>query len=73
MSTTAASVLHLSRRATALAALVLALVGTAAFTTAAQAHFALNSGRITLTAGSTTGTPPTGSHGQPARHAAVLH
>jgi hypothetical protein len=61
MSTTSASVLHLSRRATALAALVLALVGTAAFTTAARADFTLNSGRITLTAGTTTGTPPSGS------------
>jgi hypothetical protein len=61
MSTTSASVSHLSRRATALAALVLALFGTAAFTTAAQADFTLNSGRITLTAGSTTGTPPSGS------------
>jgi hypothetical protein len=61
MSTTSASVLHLSRRATALAALVLALVGTAAFTSAARADFTLNSGRITLTAGSTTGNPPSGS------------
>jgi hypothetical protein len=61
MSTTASSVLHLSRRATALAALVLALFGTAVFTTAANADFTLNSGRITLTAGGTTGNPPTGS------------
>jgi len=61
MSTTSASVLHLSRRATALAALVLALVGTAVFTAAASADFTLNSGRITFTAGSTTGNPPSGS------------
>lgn len=61
MSTTSASVLHLSRRATALAALVLAVFGTAVFTAAASADFTLNSGRITLTAGSTSGTPPTGS------------
>ena len=61
MSTTAASVLHLSRRATALAALALALVGTAAFTTAAHADFTLSSGKITLTAGATSGNPPTGS------------
>jgi hypothetical protein len=61
MSTTSASVSHLSRRATALAALVLAMFGSAAFTTAAHANFTLNSGRITLTAGSTTGNPPTGS------------
>ena len=61
MSTTAASVLHLSRRATALAALALALVGTAAFTTAAHANFTLSSGKITFTAGATTGNPPTGS------------
>jgi hypothetical protein len=61
MSTTAASILHLSRRATALAALALALVGTAAFTTAAHADFTLNSGKITFTAGATTGNPPTGS------------
>jgi hypothetical protein len=61
MSTTSASVLHLSRRATVLAALTLALLGSAAFTTAARADFTLNSGKITITAGSTTGTPPTGS------------
>ncbi len=61
MSTTSASMLHLSRRATALAALVLALVGTAVFTSAASANFTLNSGRITLHAASLTGTPPTGS------------
>lgn len=61
MRTTAVSILHLSRRATALAALALALVGTAVFTTAAHAEFTLNSGKITLVAGSTTGSPPTGS------------
>jgi hypothetical protein len=61
MSITSASVAHLSRRATVLAALALALFGSAAFTTAAHADFTLNSGRLTLTAGSTTGNPPTGS------------
>lgn len=61
MSTTSASVLHLSRRATVLAALALALFGTAVFTAAASANFTLNSGKVTLTAGSTTGNPPTGS------------
>jgi hypothetical protein len=53
--------LHLSRRATALAALVLALFGTAVFTAAASANFTLNSGRVTLHPGGTTGNPPTGS------------
>jgi hypothetical protein len=61
MSTTSTSVLHLSRRATALAALVLALFGSALFTAAASANFTLNSGKITLTAGATTGNPPAGS------------
>lgn len=61
MSTTSASVLHLSRRATALAALALALFGTAIFTTAASANFTLNTGRITLQAGATSGFPPAGS------------
>jgi hypothetical protein len=61
MSTTSASMLHLSRRATVLAALALALFGTAVFTAAASANFTLNSGKITLTAGSTTGNPPSGS------------
>jgi hypothetical protein len=61
MNSTSASVLHLSRRATALAVLVLAVVGSAAFTTGARADFTLNSGRITLVAGGTTGNPPSGS------------
>jgi len=61
MSTTSASMLHLSRRATVLAALVLALFGTAVFTAAASANFTLNSGRITPIQGGTTGNPPTGS------------
>lgn len=62
MSTTSASLLHLSRRATVLAALALALFGSAVFTAAASsASFKLNTGKLTLTAGSTTGNPPTGS------------
>jgi hypothetical protein len=61
MSTLSTSLTHLSRRATVLAALALALFGTAVFTAAASANFTLNSGKITLTGGSTTGTPPTGS------------
>lgn len=61
MSTTSASLLHLSRRATVLAALALALFGSAVYTAAASANFTLNSGKITLTAGSTNGNPPTGS------------
>jgi hypothetical protein len=61
MSTTSASLLHLSRRVTVLAALALALFGSAVFTAAASANFTLNSGRITLTEGGTTGNPPAGS------------
>jgi hypothetical protein len=61
MSTTSASVLHLSRRATVLAALALTLFASAVFTAAASAHFTLNSGKITLTEGGTSGNPPTGS------------
>ena len=58
MSITSTSVLHLSRRATVLAALALALFGSALFTAAASANFTLNSGKITLTAGATSGNPP---------------
>ncbi len=61
MSTTSASLLHLSRRATVLAALALALFGSAVFTVAASANFTLNGGTITLAAGSTNGNPPSGS------------
>lgn len=61
MSTTSASMLHLSRRATVLAALALALFGSAVFTAAASANFSLHRGKITLIAGGASVNPPSGS------------
>jgi hypothetical protein len=61
MSTRSSSLRHLSRRATALASLALALFGLASFTTAANANFTLSSGTIRLTDGSGATDPPSGS------------